>query len=92
MDFSQLFQGMTNQQIIHSLDNQQLTLLRQWMGRGAQGARQAMGGPVPQGLTVDTLQAYHEIARRQIDADLDPVGTQKARRDLIEQALRALGH
>jgi hypothetical protein len=92
MDFSQLFQGMTNQQIIHSLDSQQLALLRQWMGRGAQGARQAMGGPVPQSLTADTLRAYHEIARRQIAADLDPVDTQKARRDLIEQTLRALGH
>lgn len=90
-NFSQQFQGLTNQQIVHSLGSQQLDLLRQWMGRGAQGARQAMGRPLPQGLTEDALRAYHEIARRQIDAGLDTVGTQAARLELIEQALQALG-
>ena len=86
------FQGMTNKQIVRSLPRQQLDLLRQWMGTGAQGARQAMGRPLPQGLTADTLRAYQEIARRQIEAGQDTLGTQAARLELIEQALRAMGH
>jgi hypothetical protein len=90
-NFSQQFQGMTNQQIVRSLGSQQLDLLRQWMGRGAQGARQARGRPLPQGLNADTLRAYHEIARRQIEASLDTLGTQAARLELIEQALQSLG-
>jgi hypothetical protein len=90
-NFSQQYQGMTNQQIVRSLGSQQLDLLRQWMGRGPQGARQAMGHSLPQGLTEDALRAYHEIARRQIEAGLDTVGTQAARLELIEQALQALG-
>jgi hypothetical protein len=91
-NFSQQFQGMTNQQIVRSLGSQQLDLLRQWMGRGVQGAQQAMGRPLPQGLTADTLRSYHEIARRQIEAGLDTLGTQAARLELIEQALQAMGN
>jgi len=83
---------MTNQQIVRSLGSQQLDLLRQWMGIGAHGAQQAMGRPLPQGLTENALRAYHEIARRQIEAGLDSVGTQAARLRLIEQALQDLGY
>jgi RHS repeat-associated protein len=88
----QVFAGLTNQQILRLLDPRQVDLLRQWMGLGAQGARGALGRPLPQGLTVDTLLAYREIAVRQIQANLDTVGTQAARLQLIEAALRALGY
>jgi hypothetical protein len=90
-NFSQRFQGMTNFEINQAIGNQQRALLQQWMGRGAEGARQAMGCPLPQGLTVETLRAYHEMARRQIEAGLDTVLTQAARLRLIEEALRSLG-
>jgi len=83
---------MSNYQINQSIGPQQRELLRQWMGQGVDGAREAMRRPLPKGLTVDTLQAYHEIARRQIEAGLDTAGTQAARLELIEQALWALGH
>ena len=86
-----LYQGLTNNQIVQSLRGKQLDLLRQWMGRGAQGARQAMGKPLPEGLSPDTLRAYLEIARRQIEAGLDTVGTQAARLKLIQEALRKMG-
>lgn len=85
------FAGLTNRQIVQSLSTEQLDLLRQWMGTGAQGAEQALGRALPEGLTADTLRAYQEIARRQIAAGLDTVGTQAARLQLIEQGLRSLG-
>ena len=82
---------MSNAEINQVIGNQQRSLLQQWMGRGAEGARQAMGQSLPEGLTADTLRAYHEVARRQIEAGLDTVGTQAARLKLIEQALQASG-
>jgi hypothetical protein len=50
-----------------------------------------MGKPLPEGLSPDTLRAYLEIARRQIEAGLDTVGTQAARLKLIQEALRKMG-
>jgi hypothetical protein len=91
LNFSRQFRGLDNAQINELIGIEQRNLLRQWMGSGADAARSAMGRPLPEGLAAETLRAYHEIARRQIEAGLDTVGTQAARIKLIEQALRALG-
>jgi RHS repeat-associated protein len=86
-----MLQGMTNNEIVNILTQQQKLLLRQWMGRAAQGARNAMGQALPRGLNRDTLIAYREIALRMIARGLDTVGTQAARLALIDQALGRLG-
>jgi hypothetical protein len=57
--------------INQAVGNQQRELLRQWMGTGAEAARADMERPLLEGFTMDTLRAYHEIARRQIEAGLD---------------------
>jgi hypothetical protein len=91
LDFSQPFQGKSNRENLRSLGSNQVKLIHQWMGTGVQGAQQAMGAPLPAGLTKSALQGYHEIARRQIEAGLDTVGTQAARLQLIERALYSTG-
>jgi hypothetical protein len=82
---------MTNAKLNREVGAEQRKLLKQWMGPGAQGPRKAMGSALPEGLTADTLRAFAAIARRQIDARLDTVGTQAARLKSIEDALQRLG-
>jgi RHS repeat-associated protein len=85
------FVGMTNNQIVKSIGGDQLKLLKGWMGTGPAGARNAIGKPLPKGLTKYSLRAYREIAVRQIKANNDPIGTQAERLKLINQALTKLG-
>jgi RHS repeat-associated protein len=84
-NFSALYRGFSPSQIIRGWAPGQKDLLFRWWGRGARGAR--LAGPLPQGLNVQTLAGYHEIARRAILAGIDAGGTQLARIVLIERAL-----
>lgn len=86
-EFANLTNAETNRNVIGP---EQRKLLQHWMGRGPAGARAARGGIPPAGLKRQSLRAYHEIARRVIDAENDPRGTQEARIELIEEALDAL--
>ncbi|HEY5314453.1 MAG TPA: hypothetical protein VIK18_18110 [Pirellulales bacterium] len=91
MDFSNQFQGKSNAEINRAIGVQQRNLLRRWLGTGADAAQEADANAKPANLTVDTLRAYHEIARRQIEAGLDRGGTQAARLRSIENALSNTG-
>jgi hypothetical protein len=89
--FSDQFKGLTNAEINHGIGLEQRELLRQWLRTGADAANKASVATPPAGLTAETLRAYHEIARRQIAAGVDPVGTQSARIRAIETVVSDLG-
>ena len=83
---------MSNAEINRDIiGNEQRRLLSQWFGIGPEGAAMAKNSPPPADLDLSTLKAYHEIARRVIQAADDFQGTQRARMELIEQALEAQG-
>lgn len=90
-NFSEEFKGLSNGEINRdAIGSEQRKLLEEWMGRGVQGAVDAMGDPPPSGIDERTLRAYHEVARRIIEADNDSRGTQAARIELIEQGIEEL--
>ena len=67
---------------------EQKQMLRGFFGRGRDGALLMAGTfRVPAGLTRDSLERYHELARRWIVAGKDKNCSQVARFCLIERAL-----
>jgi len=89
-NFSKEFQGLTNGDINRDvIGPEQNKRLREWWGRGLQGAQEAAKTPLPVGIDEKSLRAYHEIARRIIAEGKDPRGTQAARIELIEQTIDA---
>jgi hypothetical protein len=87
-DFAGRFQGRSRREIAQDIGPEQVRLLRQFLGSGVGGARAAADNfRIPAGLTRETLEAYHEIARRTIKAGQDYLGVQRLRLALIEKAL-----
>lgn len=87
-NFEPEFRGLTNAEINRDrIGPDQRRLLRAWFGVGPGGAGSGDAAKVPFGLTAHALRAYHEIARRLVSTDNDPIGTQAERIKLIEQAL-----
>ncbi len=68
----------------------QTGLLREFLGKGLQGAEQrAANFSLPQGLTRESLQWYAQQAQRAIGSGIDKSGVQAARLNLVEKALEA---
>jgi hypothetical protein len=83
------YDGMTNKDINDSIGDEQRNLLKEFFGQGKQGADdRAANFNVPKGLSNDTLNAYKEVAERQIAAGKDSTGVQNSRLQLI---LRVFG-
>ncbi len=90
-NFKDEFAHQSNAEINKNvIGTSQRRLLQGWFGRGADGARDARGKTLPSGLNAVSLRAYHEIARRVIEAEADQNGTQYERLELIEDALEKL--
>jgi hypothetical protein len=91
VDFSDLFAGLSNNEIARGIGAEQTRLLRDFFGQGVEGARSAeQQFSVPAGLVKASLVAYHEIARRTISERRDTLGVQRRRIALVERALRTL--
>jgi hypothetical protein len=88
-DFSARFIGLSNGEINQTIASEQRVLLRKWFGRGPAG--RGRSEEAPSGLTRETLEAYHEIARRTIAEGKDPMGTQQMRLKRIDEELEARG-
>ena len=72
LDYSERFAGRSRGEIAQALGRQQTQLLRQFFGSGLRGAQAASDDfRVPPELTRESLEAYHEIARRTIQAGQD---------------------
>jgi hypothetical protein len=88
-DFSERFVGQSRGEIAQTIGVQQTRLLRQFFGSGVRGAQAADEHfKVPPGLMRESLEAYHEIARRTIESGQDQLGVQRIRLRLVERALR----
>jgi hypothetical protein len=91
-DFSDRFQSLTRGEIAKCIGPDQVHLLRQFFGTGLAGAQVASQQfQVPAALKRESLEAYHEIARRVIMAGQDGLGVQRLRLRLVERALELMG-
>lgn len=85
-NFSAQFSKLTNNEIATKIIGaKQTQLLTEWFGRGVRVFR---AGEMPEGISLETLRAYHELARRALENTGDIV--QSGRLQLIEDAIRAM--
>jgi RHS repeat-associated protein len=86
------YAGMTNGAIARNvIGPAQTQLLKEFLKTGAKGALEREATfKLPQGLSRAALEAYRELARRQIAAGLDQTGVQAIRLRLVERALNLL--
>ena len=85
-DFSGKFEGLSSAEINRRIGDEQRRLLKVWFGRGIAGTQTA--NDPPDGLTRETLEAYHEIGRRAMEQGKDVMGVQFERITQIERALK----
>lgn len=83
------FDNLTRGEIARKfITPEQNKLLSDFFGAGALGAKQRLDDfKIPNGLTRGALEAYREIARQTINAELDKHKVQTLRLQLIEKAL-----
>ena len=90
-NFASRFAGLTNGQISRGIASWQRDCLKEFFGSGVEGAEATLRNfKIPEGMARETLERYHEIARRQIKRGLDPLGVQRLRLRLVERALREM--
>jgi len=86
-----LFGGQPRLDIAKSIDFDQKSFLRAFFGVGYRGAISvACAFQAPPGLTRQTLEQYHEIARQTIQEGQDSSCVQSVRLCLVERALSEL--
>ena len=83
------FAGLTRGEIARKfISRRQKILLEEFFGTGLKGAEIRLANfIVPDGIEIDSLEAYREIARRTIGEKLDKQGVQALRLHLVEMAL-----
>ena len=67
------FAGRSRSEIANSMEEEQRNRLREFFGQGLRGALAATHTfRLPEGLTAQTLEQYHEVARQMIQEERDP--------------------
>jgi hypothetical protein len=85
-NFSARFAEFSDRALNQAMKPAQRELLRQWFGQ----ANDVFNvGAMPSGLTLETLQIYHELSRRALTQTGDLI--QAGRLSLIEEAIRTWG-
>ena len=74
------------------MEEEQRNRLRRFFCQGLRGALAATHAfRLPEALTAQTLEQYHEVARQMIQEGRDPTCVQCARLCLVERALSQFG-
>ena len=90
---SDKFANLTRDEIARKfIAREQRDLLEEFFGKGVDGAKERLKSfYIPNDLTLETLEAYGEIATRTIAEKLDKSGAQVLRLELVEKALDEIG-
>ncbi len=99
-EFAKKCKGLSNNEISKAIGKERHAVINKWWGKGTEDAKTLLkdfeaGKPLPERLDPDALRAYRELYRRILTRETtqgDPLGTVRARWDLLHAVLKKCGY